>query len=58
MEPTIKEVLAIAKTKGCKVTRSKGTLNGSAAYKVDGHPALYTKGDLMKMLLLIPSDDE
>ena len=48
--PTIAVVLADAKKAGLVVTKSASKVNGSAAYKVEGKPGLFTKQGLMELV--------
>jgi hypothetical protein len=48
--PTIAVVLADAKKAGFNVTKAAATVNGAAAYKVEGKPGLFTKQGLMELV--------
>jgi len=50
MTPNIKTVLADAKKAGFVVTKSANKVNGATAYKVSGHPGLFTKQGLMELI--------
>jgi hypothetical protein len=49
-EPTIATILADAKDAGYEVTKSVNKVNGATAYKIVGHPGIYTKTGLMQLL--------
>lgn len=42
-EPTILDFLAAAKAAGLTVTRSRSSVNGKPAFRVEGKPGLFTK---------------
>lgn len=46
----IATVLADAKKAGYVVTKASATVNGQAAYKVEGQNGLFTKNGLMQLI--------
>lgn len=49
-QPTIAIVLADAKKAGYVVSKASATVNGQAAYKVEGQAGLFTKTGLMQLI--------
>jgi len=49
-QPTIATILADAKKAGYIVTKASATVNGQAAYKVEGQNGLFTKTGLMQLV--------